>query len=266
MSIEPIVDPEFAALLPPLEAAELTALEKSLLEQGCLSALIIWKEENVLLDGHHRLRICKQHGLGYRTHTISLLGRVAALQWIFDWQDGRRNWNTYTRAVAALKCKPQIEAEAAKRVGGRPRGDEEKPPQNSAEVSVPERETRRQVSKLAGVSHDTIRKVEMLEKEAPEETKQALREGKTSIHKEYTKLRPPNSQTLDIKETRGEGVVFEEEAVAVGNLIHGLKDAIHKVTTIMKHVGMDKSSIGKLREALDEFTAFVEGLENEAIS
>ena len=33
-------------------------LEQSLLSEGCRDPLVVWKEEGVLVDGHHRLEIC----------------------------------------------------------------------------------------------------------------------------------------------------------------------------------------------------------------
>src|SRR5262245_33582433 len=46
------VDPEFAALIPPLSAEERQRLELSLLEEGCRDPLIVWKDHDILLDGH----------------------------------------------------------------------------------------------------------------------------------------------------------------------------------------------------------------------
>jgi hypothetical protein len=54
------VDPEFQALIPPLDAAERAGLEESLKREGCRDALVTWG--GLLLDGHNRLAICRAHG------------------------------------------------------------------------------------------------------------------------------------------------------------------------------------------------------------
>lgn len=72
-----------------------------------------------------------------------------------------------------LALKPLIR-EKAKENQQLSKGRGKKGPQNSAEVKPAERETRHQLAKLAGVSHDTIAKVKMILAEADEETKQAL--------------------------------------------------------------------------------------------
>jgi hypothetical protein len=89
----PQIDPEFAKLIPPLAADELAKLEADLLAQrGCREALVAWKGHNVLLDGHNRLRLCRQHGLtDYRVVEVELPDREAAKQWIIHNQMGRRN-------------------------------------------------------------------------------------------------------------------------------------------------------------------------------
>ena len=53
-------------------------------------------------------------------------------------------------------------------------------------------EVREELAKIAGVSHDTIAKVKVIEAKATDEDKQALREGRTSINKVYQKVKPPS--------------------------------------------------------------------------
>lgn len=71
------IDKEFAALIPALSPDELAQLERSLLAEGCRDPLIVWKEKNILLDGHNRLSICRQHDIPGPTHQTS----PELLQW-----------------------------------------------------------------------------------------------------------------------------------------------------------------------------------------
>ena len=58
------IDPEFAALIPPLSRDELAQLERSLLEEGCCDPLLLWRGK--LIDGHNRLALCRKHRLPFR--------------------------------------------------------------------------------------------------------------------------------------------------------------------------------------------------------
>jgi len=78
----------------------------------------------------------------------------------------------------ALKVEPLIAEKAMKRMIA---GVSTDPPQISAEGSK-DRETREQVAKLAGVSHDTIAKVKMILEKAAEPVKEELRRGAAQKH------------------------------------------------------------------------------------
>jgi len=87
----PRVDPALEAQIPPLTADELASLKGSILAEGCRDALVVWQEEGILLDGHHRLAICENHDIAYRVDELSLPSREAAEDWIDAHQLGRRN-------------------------------------------------------------------------------------------------------------------------------------------------------------------------------
>lgn len=50
------IDPEFKALIPPLDADERAQLEANIVADGCRDPLVLWCD--VLLDGHNRHEIC----------------------------------------------------------------------------------------------------------------------------------------------------------------------------------------------------------------
>jgi hypothetical protein len=85
------IHPDLQSLIPPLTAEEYQQLETNLLTEGCRDPLVIWREEQVLLDGHNRYAICTQHGLPYKTEEVSLPTLDAAQAWMIDNQLGRRN-------------------------------------------------------------------------------------------------------------------------------------------------------------------------------
>lgn len=91
-SAYPRVDPEFAALLPPLTRDQKLGLEKLILSTGRItSPLAVWAEEGLLIDGHHRREIALRHGLDFRTEEMSFPTREAVIEWMFANQRDRRN-------------------------------------------------------------------------------------------------------------------------------------------------------------------------------
>lgn len=93
-----IIDPELQQLLPAVPAEQITQLEAKLLAEGCQESFVVWAETNILLDGHHRYRLCQKHGLSYNTRSVSLADMDAAKLWMIEHQDTRRNWTPEQRS------------------------------------------------------------------------------------------------------------------------------------------------------------------------
>jgi hypothetical protein len=122
------IDPEFAALIPPLSQDERQRLEESLLDVGCLAALVTW--HGLLLDGHHRLPICLKYNIPHEIVELNLPDRLGAMIWIRQHQVSRRNLTDDQRAMNAAALadllSTQAKQERAKKGGqaggvGRPK-------------------------------------------------------------------------------------------------------------------------------------------------
>jgi len=193
-----VVDDELRSLIPPLSDEEQAALEANVLRDGCLDPLIVWCEQQVLLDGHHRKAICDRFGIDYETRELSLPDRDAAKRWVIEHQFGRRNLTPYQRAELALKLKPLVAEQAAARkaagvsadgqAGGR--GKRKNLPDTCPERFVPNgNETREQLANAAGISGRTLSRADYIAQHADDRTKDRLRRGDTTIHTEYKRLR-----------------------------------------------------------------------------
>ncbi|MDV3002729.1 MAG: hypothetical protein N5P05_004384 (plasmid) [Chroococcopsis gigantea SAG 12.99] len=89
------IDAEFQSLIPPLTPLEREGLELSIISSGCREPLIIWSEENILIDGHNRHAICVERGVQYQVRAISLPDRPAVIDWIIANQLSRRNLSPF---------------------------------------------------------------------------------------------------------------------------------------------------------------------------
>ena len=175
-----VIDKEFQALIPPLTVEEYEGLEKSILADGCRDALVLWGD--ILVDGHNRYEICTAHDVPFQTVQKDFADRNDALRWIILNQFGRRNLPAYERARLALRLKPVISEKAKEQqrdAGGAV-------PQKSAKPPI---DTRQEIAKAAGVSHDTIAKVEKIERQAAPEVKEQLRKGEMSINQAFQTIR-----------------------------------------------------------------------------
>lgn len=170
-----IIDQEFKALIPQLSAEERAQLESNILADGCRDPLVVWG--CVLIDGHNRYDICTQHGLPFEVVQREFDSREDVVVWMVDNQRGRRNLNDFQRTELQLKKKAAIAAKAkARQIIG---VNQYSLPQNSAEPPI---DTRAEIAVAAGVSHDTVSKVERIQVTAAPELVTALRESKVSIN------------------------------------------------------------------------------------
>lgn len=168
------IDSELQAWIDPLSADEYAQLEASILQEGCRDPLVIWG--GYLLDGHNRYQICTRHNIAFKTVEKSgLRTKNDARIWMIQNQLARRNVTDYARTVLALKLKPLI----AERSASRMRAGKADPVQISVQGMG---RTRDVIAKAAGVSHDTVRKVELIEENAAPEVKFVARAGAISIH------------------------------------------------------------------------------------
>ena len=181
------IDSALATLIPALTDEERAQLEANLKRDGCLDPVKVWRRggDDVLLDGHNRVEICDRNNIMYEIVTVHDVKTLDdARRWVILNQFGRRNLTTFQRAELALKLKPMVAVKAKekqRKSGGAV-------PQKSAKPPV---ETRKELAKVAGVSHDTLRKAEVIAEKADEDTKAALRRGDkgTSINKVYKEVK-----------------------------------------------------------------------------
>ena len=86
---EIIIDEEFKALMPALDVETCAALERNLIENGCMYPLVLWN--GILIDGHNRYELCTKNNIPYKTINKDFPSRDAALIWIIANQIARRN-------------------------------------------------------------------------------------------------------------------------------------------------------------------------------
>jgi hypothetical protein len=190
--LEPQIHAELKAWIDPLSPEEYAQLEANLLAEGCRDAIVVW--EGFILDGHNRYEICSRHDVAFTTvEKAGLATWEDALVWMAQNQLGRRNLSDFTRAALALQLKPLIKKRAQQRMlAGRVAASD--PTQKSAEGSG---ETREVIAKAAGVSRDTVRKVEKILESGNAEVTAQVRAGEISINAAAKKVAPTRASATD---------------------------------------------------------------------
>lgn len=190
------IDPEFKSLIPPLADEEYEQLEANLRKEGCRDPLVTW--QGIIVDGHNRFEICNRHGIAFEHVRKQFSDRSEAVEWIIRNQFGRRNLSAYERTKLVLRLEDAI-AERAKAHQSLSEGRGQKGPQISANLNQPI-ETREELAKLAGVSHDTVAKVKKIEAKGTPELKAKLAKGEISINKASKEIAEPKPAPADDEE------------------------------------------------------------------
>jgi hypothetical protein len=238
------IDEEFRDLIPPLTNDEYRQLEENCIKEGIREAILVWDrgDDLVIVDGHNRYQIARKNGLKWNHKVMHFESREAVKEWIILNQFGRRNLSAYDRSILALKLKPVIAEKAKKKQASHT--------EQGYQKSDKAEHTAKELAKVAGVSHDTIHKVEKIEAEATPQVKQAVRDGKLSINQAYNTTFPKvlnpareaRKEHEEFREKAKEGMVDFTEAkkdkLNQEILYHSFVQDIYKATGAVSRFGL----------------------------
>ncbi len=169
----------------PLTEAERTALERSLLAEGCRDALVLWND--VLVDGHNRYSICQQHGIPFKVSQNTSFSNIEdVMLWMIDNHLGRRSVSDFQRGVLALR-QQEILAKRDQAVKEQAKAEDAAiaPPEPESEEAAPPPKTkakREDIARAARLSANTLGQIEKITKSATPELVEAVRSGTISIN------------------------------------------------------------------------------------
>ncbi len=166
-----LINLEYAKLVPPLNKQEYENLKKNISENG-QQYPIAYNKKGEILDGHTRFKICQELGIERKIENKPRYFDSETDEKIFVINSNlqRRHLSTPVRAKLALRLKPLYEQKAKV---GRPKKGEEIT-QTFGEFNRHDREALSQAGKDASVSRESIRKMEILEKEGTDQQQQLV--------------------------------------------------------------------------------------------
>lgn len=192
------IDPELNSVLPELSDADYKALEQSLLTDGFKGApIMVWGD--IIVDGHNRYKICKEHNIPFDVKSIEFESKEEAILWMVRQQIGRRSLTPLQRIQIVEKYCPFYKKKAKENMssGGKSYSPK-KGLKNSAKLSEKNRiDVRAELAKDADVSTDTYSKGLKILNSGNDELINETANGQKSINKAYNELKENEKKDSD---------------------------------------------------------------------
>jgi hypothetical protein len=175
------INEEYQNLVSPLTEQEYIALKQSIRDNGLWLPIVV-NAKGIVLDGHHRLKICRELGIEPRYEIMEFESANHEALFVIDCNLKRRHQNQFQKLESALKAKPYL-LEIAKK------NSQSNLKQNqSSEKYFPVGRVNEEIGKRAGVSYKTVEYAEEISKHAPAHILDKVKKGQISIHKGHKLL------------------------------------------------------------------------------
>ncbi len=167
------------------EAEPQTYVEKLRAENSVV--LYVWKEKNILLDGHYQYELCKKYDIPYRIVYVNMASMDAAQRWIIDNALSHIHLSNWIRSKLVIKhfqfFFERMAQQNLKLTCGRGKKGQKKSENHFEKIDVNDR-----LAQKAQVSKDTICRVKYIlanKNFAPKELIQKLDAEEISVNSAY---------------------------------------------------------------------------------
>jgi hypothetical protein len=183
------INPDYDRQVPKLSQQEYSSLKQDIHEYGQLYPIIV-NQDGVVLDGHHRFRICEELGKEpeYKVKEFKDDAEERLFVIKSNLAGKGRHLNKFRRTELALKLKPDLK-EIARRnesLGGK---NKKKSTRRKGDRNLtPLGRVVDEIARMANVSRDTVTKVEKIIESLEEEDIERLRAEEVSINQAYNQI------------------------------------------------------------------------------
>lgn len=178
------IDTELERFFPPLSENEIAILTNSLINDGCISPLIVWN--GTIIDGYNRYRICHEKNIPFEYIEKVFENKESVKLWMLDEQIGRRNISDFSKCELAYSLEKKIrEAVENKRREAISR-------YRKAETGLNLTQSHRTADIIAdyvGVSSSKWKMAKFIIENADANLKRQIRKKEISIYAAYKKLK-----------------------------------------------------------------------------
>jgi hypothetical protein len=269
-----LINESLKAYIDPLTPDEYEALEASILTEGCRDALVLWG--SVLIDGHNRYSICREHDLPFQTVQNTRFQSMDDVHlWMIDQHLGRRSVSDFQRGVLALRKReilaerrvraeemraqaeaapePETTAEAAESTESTDQ-DGMPPWSNDAPAGTTVFDSREALAKAARLSSNQVGLIEKIQKQATPEVVAAVKSGTISINAAAAVA------TLPAEEQRAAAMAGGDELKQAAKRARESKRKPREPKANGSASAADAEELQALRQRVEELT-----LENESL-
>jgi N6-adenosine-specific RNA methylase IME4 len=170
---------KYGSKIDPLTKDEYDLLKKSIAENGLYHPITINQHDDVL-DGHHRLKVCQELRIKPEFEVKEFDDELLEEIFVIDTNVARRQLSAFRRGELLLsKKKPVLEKIAKQNMSLAGKG---------VKSFTPLERVNEELARQAGMSHMQLHKVETIMEKAPEDLKEKVRSGKTTINNAYTQV------------------------------------------------------------------------------
>jgi len=193
------INPEYASLVPKISDEEYLSIRDSIKEDGLWLPIIV-NAEGVILDGHTRFRACKELGIQTKHAERTFENKLLEKKFVIESNLKRRHLNDFQKAELAIPLLV-IQQELAK----------QRQTNNQSISNEPKGQSRNIVAKQVGLSGSTFERSRKIIENASEPVKQILRDGKSTISKEYQKIQKDEKKNIRQEEIKKHQVILPEK-------------------------------------------------------
>lgn len=232
---------QFSQMVPEMTEVEYKDFLKSIKKDGVRQPIHILLDKTIL-DGRHRVRACKDLGIGEIQALVHNLDKDEAIEFVRDTAIERRNISVEQRVDIILKSEELIsgleeEARQRKKSAQFSKGRNER----TGSVEPNRKRTNETIADMAGTSKASVTRMRRIKREEPDKYKEVV-EGKRSIRNAYDNLKSikKNNETKENKVPPKEEPRYkieeltEEEAkskIAYDNLVLNFNQLNHYVAS-----------------------------------
>jgi 16S rRNA G966 N2-methylase RsmD len=195
------INPEYSSLVYPLLKSEYELLKNSISNKG-LHLPIIVNQDNVILDGHNRLKICQELGIEPKFEVKEFLDPLQEKEFVIEINFKRRHLNNFQIAELEYKMEEIYKERAKLRSFSNLKNVNKETklstaPTDAIDVNQREKDEDNDeetgkvseiIAKKTSLSSRTYERAKKIIEEGSEEVKEKLRANKSTISKEYDKI------------------------------------------------------------------------------
>jgi DNA modification methylase len=208
------IDKEYEKVVQSLADDEYTSLKKSIKNNGQQIPILV-NPDGVILDGHHRFKICNELGITPKHEVRMFKNKLYEKLFVIDLNLQRRHLNTFQRTELQLLREPILKQIAEENRIYNLKQNQVR--QNSSVKYFTLGRVNEKIGKQSITSHVTVGKVKTIIEKGPEDLIHNVRRGKISIDKAFRRIRnEEKKQQLEAKIASGFQLTEQERLRSLG--------------------------------------------------